>query len=182
MSFDDFMQSAFQSSVDGVSSQEQNLKVDDDQLDFASVVCGMYSFLGQFRGWRSIGVGELATDRHKMLWMMKTSSWTIVWDHSRFGVEPAGAESFHYSSVFLLWVKDRVYQHSAFLRSAKASATLGFGILHSPSTIVSPWDGLTMDSRKVQKKKAYPNSQSMQVALRRSGLYLAADLNTGGWL
>ena len=100
MSFDDFMQSAFQSSVDGVSSQEQNLKVDDDQLDFASVVCGMYSFLGQFRGWRSIGVGELATDRNKMLWMMKTSSWTIVWDHSRFGVEPAGAESFHYSSVF----------------------------------------------------------------------------------
>ena len=77
--------------------------------------------------------------------------------------------------MFLLWERDRVYQHSAFVRSAKAPATLGLGILRSASTIVSPWDGLTIDSRNVLKNKAHPNSQSVQETLRRRGLHLAEN-------
>ena len=54
------------------NEDDLRLKVHDDNLGFASVVCRMETFCDQSASWRGDHDNEFATDKHRMLWMIST--------------------------------------------------------------------------------------------------------------
>ena len=90
-------------------------------------------------------------------------------------LEPPLTEGGEYLGVVLGWVGNRVYQHSAIIRSACAHNTLGLGVLRSAFYITEPWQGPSVDCVNVLKGQVDPSSPFMQTILHQRSIELTED-------
>ena len=162
------------------------LKVHDDNLSCAYLVCRMETFLNPSSHWQGDPSDENSSDKHRLVWLISTDVFLggssagstrgmpyrdirgmpephvtqqimdeayqkgtvhVIMaspnrDYStRTVLEPDVAAGGSYLGVFLPWVGNRYYQHSAITRHASQPQSFGLGILRSAFTIKEPWCG-----------------------------------------